>query len=240
MCHVIYVNESCHKHLWIKSHIWMNHLMYINASCHVYESHTRWVMSSIRTSHANTSMCHVIIREESRHVHPWVMPHIEWVLLHIWMRHVMYMDESCHIQPCVKSYLWISIVAYTNEHEWVMSRTSMSHFIYSTHQFTYINAPCHKLRMMMSHTSMSNVTYRNVYMNETSHLHQRVWQSHVTYSNDIHEWVMSHTSMTHVIYISESRYIYTWVHTCEREGGGGCERSLTHHTYTYIRLHTGC
>ena len=40
------------------------------------------------------------------------------------------------------------------------------------------------------------------------------WMSHVTCMNEsrhIHEWVTSHTDMSHVTYMNESRHIHEWV-----------------------------
>ena len=51
------LNESCHPHEQVVSHIWMSHVTHMNKSCYAYE----WVMSQThwmsRVTHTNES-CH--------------------------------------------------------------------------------------------------------------------------------------------------------------------------------------
>ena len=60
------LNESCHPHEQVVSHIWMSHVTHMNKSCYAYE----WVMSQTywmsRVTHTN----------ESCHTHEWVMSRI--------------------------------------------------------------------------------------------------------------------------------------------------------------------
>ena len=54
--HVTHMNESCHTHEWVMSHIWMSHVSGVNESCHIDE----WDMSHIwrgHVTHVNES-CH--------------------------------------------------------------------------------------------------------------------------------------------------------------------------------------
>jgi len=92
----------------------------------------------------------------------------------------------------------------------------------------------------MSHIWMCIWTSRLTYIND--HLHEWVSPSQVTYINNIHAWVITHTSMTHVTYTNKSCYVYTWVRTCERGGRGVGMSVFSHstrkhtHTYTYTQV----
>ena len=64
------MNESCHAHEWVTSHLWISHITHINESCHacgcvfhIYE----WVMSQTK------AWC-----GKSRHIHTceWIKPNI--------------------------------------------------------------------------------------------------------------------------------------------------------------------
>jgi len=51
-----HLNESCHAHEWVLTHIWMSHVTHTNESCRTYE----WVMTHTwvsRVTHMNES-CH--------------------------------------------------------------------------------------------------------------------------------------------------------------------------------------
>ena len=74
MSHVTHMNESCHTHEWVMSHIWMSHVTHMNESCHTHE----WVMS-------HTWMSHVTHINESCHTHEWVMSHT-W--MNMWLGQV--------------------------------------------------------------------------------------------------------------------------------------------------------
>jgi len=60
------MNEACHTHKWVMSHIWMRHVTHTNEACHTYE----WGMSHLRTHHA-TPHSYVTINEVSFN-----MPHL--------------------------------------------------------------------------------------------------------------------------------------------------------------------
>jgi len=143
------MNESCHSHERVMSHIWMSHGTHMNESYHTHE----WVMSL-------TWMSHVTHMNESCHSH-------EWVMSLTWMSHGTHVNESYHTYEWVMSLTWMSHVAHMNEschsHEWVMSLTWMSHV-------THMNESCHTYEWVTSHTWMSHVTH----MNESHHSHEHV------------------------------------------------------------------
>ena len=148
-----------------------------------------------------------------------------WVMSHTSMRRVIHMDGYCHIPQCV----WMSLV-------------------------TYINESCHTFDPSMSHTSMHHVInnewWCHIHPWVMSHIRMCTWTRRLTYINE-YDWVMSHISM---ICMNGSCYMHQWrtlrtsmshvtfIRECVRvrgQGAGGCKRSLTHHTYTYIHLHKG-
>jgi len=96
MCHVMYMNESCHIHQCVMSYTLMSHLTYMNVSCHTYEC--------------------VILRTSMRswHTYEWVMPHTS-------MRHFMYTNEFCHIHECIMSYHRMSHATYILEFQFSSS-----------------------------------------------------------------------------------------------------------------------
>jgi len=89
--HVTRMNESCHTYEWVRSHVWMSHVTYMNDSCHTCE----WVMSLqvVRTVWFDAYECEVTHLNMSCHTY-------EWVMSHIWMSHVTHMNESCHTHEC--------------------------------------------------------------------------------------------------------------------------------------------
>jgi len=131
MCHVFYMDGSCHLYEWVMSFIWMSRVIQMNESFHVYE----WVISVTWMSHViYIRTRHVTYVNESCHVYEWVMSFTyEWVKhlymnesnVYTWMSHVTYMNESYHLYEWVKSFMY----------EWVMSFIWMSHV-------TYMNESC--------------------------------------------------------------------------------------------------
>jgi len=140
MCHITYVNESCHTCEWVISRVWMSHVTHMKESWHTYE----WVMSHKWMSHG-THM------NESWHTY-------EWIMAHIWMSHITRMNESWHTYEWVMSHIWMSHVTHTNEswhtYEWVISRVCMSHA-------THMNESCHTYEWVLSHIRMSHATHMN-------------------------------------------------------------------------------
>jgi len=69
----VVLDESCHTHEWVMSHIWMSHVTHMNESCHTYE----WVMSHIRMSHVTYVKRHVTHMNESWHMcfNTWKISH---------------------------------------------------------------------------------------------------------------------------------------------------------------------
>ena len=94
MRHVTHMNESCHTHEWVLSHVWMSHVTHLNKSCHTYESG----MSHIR-------MSHITHLNESCHTYEWVMN----LDTHI--------NESFHINEQVSSHIGQPlIISHLNGH----------------------------------------------------------------------------------------------------------------------------
>jgi len=126
MCHVIYMNESCHtdrmshvtrinvRRWWHDSCIWMSHVAQIHESRHIHgwvvphrwnESYDICQCQALATwlVHVNTS-CHTNTWEKS---HTWMgrVTQIEWVMLHMPMRGVSDMTRACGKKRHLKSYL---------------------------------------------------------------------------------------------------------------------------------------
>ena len=95
MSRVTRLNESCHTHGWVRSHIWMilvidiwiRHVTHMNASCHTYE----WGISHIWMCHVTylSAVCHVTYLSAVCHTYDRIIPHI-------WMRHVSHTNVGSH------------------------------------------------------------------------------------------------------------------------------------------------
>jgi len=119
MWYVTCMNESCHTHGLVMSHVWMSHVAHMNELWITYNSDT--LMSSAALV---LCMWYITRKNESCDTYKWVMSHI-------WLSHVTHMNESCHTYEWVMSHIWMRHATYVNEschkHEWVMSHTWMRH-----------------------------------------------------------------------------------------------------------------
>ena len=147
-------------------------------------------------------MSHVSHMNEARLTH-------EWVMSRAWMSHVSHMNESryrllysessarclfsmsyalgnesCHTYEWVMSHVWVSHIT----HNWVTSRT---------------NEPCH--------TSITSHVTHLSHTNEPCHTERRLGDVCMNESCLTHEWVMSHTWMSHVSHMNESCLTHEWV-----------------------------
>jgi len=161
--------ESCHKHEWVMSHLWMSHVTHAIEACHACD----WVTSHICLSHVPQVI-------ES-------CPTWDWVMSRIWLSHVLREIESCHtcdIKSC-------------HTYEWVMSHMWRSHVIYMNESVTHVIESCHACDWVTSHVCLSHVIPMtkswHIWMspatriNESCQTHDRVnvtllWQPGPTYS----------------------------------------------------------
>jgi len=203
MSHVVYMNESSQLHQCVISHVWMSRFTYFIESYHTLHE---WVMNEV--SHAHQWFM--------TYIYQWFMSYIMTYIYQWFMSYIMtyiYQWFMSYIMTYI--YQWfMSYITLSHAHQWFMSYIWMSHI-------TYINESCH---LWMSHlTSMTDSSH--IKMNESCQLHWRVmsylWMCHVTYINascikyelvNLHtwtrEWVMSRTSMRHVMWVNESSHIH--------------------------------
>jgi len=89
-----HMNESCHAHAWVVTHISMCHDSYINVSCLIF----RWghVRSCVVT-HQYAMARHIWIRHGRSHMNtPWQVTH-EHAMAHvIWTSHVVWRSHGSH------------------------------------------------------------------------------------------------------------------------------------------------
>jgi len=118
MCHITHMNESCHTHEWVMSHmqvegsdgelirhkivmlhIWMSHVTYDWVMSHVWHADERVRVSVAHIhdhiTHMNESCHSYIVGRIRRRVNP---PQD---------RHVTHMNESCHTYECVMSHMQV-------------------------------------------------------------------------------------------------------------------------------------
>jgi len=122
MCHVSYMNESCHSHEWVTSHIWIVH-----GNCKSAEKcAVRAVPTCVRV--CSSHVIHFLVWHNS--FIDFRKPRQNWGLF---SNDVCSWHESCHTYECVTSWVWISHVTYVchgthvNEsYEWVTSHIWMS------------------------------------------------------------------------------------------------------------------
>ena len=100
--HVTRMNESCHTYEWVKSHVWMSHVTHMNESCHTSE----WVMSLqvVRTLWFTTYECEVACMNMSCHTYERVMSHYECEVTHMDMSRHTWRD----LCECVMSHMLIT------------------------------------------------------------------------------------------------------------------------------------
>jgi len=209
LSHVTHINESCRTYEWVKSHIWTSHVTHINETCHTYQ----WVMSPISMSyvtHINQTYPTHLQRElNGRYAcireaccDMGLLSSRRWTAC---ARHVTHVNGSCHTYEYVMSHKGISHVTRVNVscHKRSILRHKMCvsscHLTACGSRIKYITESCHTVQWVISH--MKNV--------------KRMNEPCMNVSRHVYEWVMSHTSPSHVIQFNESFHTFEKCQTYE-------------------------
>jgi len=151
----IQIDESCHTHDGVMSHVWMSHVPRMNVpilqmSDKSYHTH-EWIMSP-------TQICHDTHIYEACHT-------CKWVVSHTWMSHITHMNESCHTHDWVMSHIW-SVTSHMN--------------MYHSHEYA-IPHTHHSREYVIPHTWICPVTHIHTWNRKKSHDSLRACHSCLKY-----------------------------------------------------------
>ena len=190
---------SCHKHGRITSHTWC-----VCLSCHAYEwvvSHIEWVMSRIWLSHVTNqigtvSVTNALMIEPCRT--------FERVMSHIWLGHVTHATRMASYDK-----------GHTLQHTAAQSNVTLQRWVWRWNWGRRCKDPtscswshCNALQLTATHCIPTSHPIRRTCDRgpHTSRGHFSIpWQPQRERPDD---WVMSHTWMSHVTHVIESRHTY--------------------------------
>ena len=209
------MNESCHAHEWVMSHIIISHITSgeRQAKRKLWWKAKAW-HSKARVAHENVLQ---LVCNESCRIHGWVKQHmnescklwmsfvtykwecgtwkcapmgLQWFLPHLWMSHFTYEWVMWHVKMCCNGSP-VSHATYANE----SCRKWMRHFTYE-----WVHTQL-SLKTCSDGSAMSDLAYWWVmsHMNESCY----IWMSEVTYELVIpRENESCHIWMSHITWMS--------------------------------------
>ena len=138
---VTHMNESCHTHEWVISHIWMSHVTHMNELCLTKEC----PIAILYSRPLCFQMSHVTHMNVSCHT-------LDWVMSHTWTSHVTHMNESCHTHERVISHTGIRHVTRMNASCQAYECISHTYTCVMSHTLMWTSHICHTYEPHMNGT----------------------------------------------------------------------------------------